>query len=100
LIPYFPFLDFPEVELYESLNVVVALVAIILLVISLLAYRRTNLRRLLFVSVAFGLFAVQALTRELDELVSALGSGTEQIIIIILDLAILLLFFLALVVSK
>jgi hypothetical protein len=93
-------LDIGEVEVYEYLNLVVAIVAVILLAISLTAYRRTNLRRLILVSVAFGLFAVQALIRELDELALVFGSGTEQIIIIVLDLAILLLFFLALIVSK
>jgi hypothetical protein len=101
VVPFFLLLDFTgEVELYESLNLVVALFAIMLLAISLIAYRRTNLRRLLLVSVAFGLFAVQAFIRELDELALVFGSGTEQVIVIILDLAILLLFFLALVVSK
>ncbi|MDA4125315.1 MAG: hypothetical protein OK438_07730 [Thaumarchaeota archaeon] len=100
MVPFFLLLDINEVELYESLNLVVALFAITLLAISLMAYRRTNLRRLLFVSVAFGFFAVQALIRELDELALVFGSGTEQVIIIILDLAILLFFFLALVVSK
>jgi hypothetical protein len=100
VVPFSLLLDFNEVELYESLNIVVALFAIMLLAISLIAYRKTNLRRLLFVSVAFGLFAVQAFIRELDELAFVFGSGTEQVIIIILDLAILLFFFLALVVSK
>lgn len=93
-------MDIAEVEVYEYLNAVVAIVAVILLAISLTAYRKTNLRRLIFVSVAFGLFAVQALIRELDELALVFGSGTEQVIIIVLDLTILLLFFLALVVSR
>jgi hypothetical protein len=55
---------------------------------------------LVLVSIAFGLFAVEAFIRELDELALVFGSGTEQIIVIVLDLAILLLFFLALVLSK
>jgi hypothetical protein len=101
LVPFSPLLDIGgQVELYESLNVVVAIFAIILLAISLTAYRRTNLRRLLLVSIAFSLFAVQALIRVLDEFALVFESGTEQIIIIVLDLAILLFFFLALVVSK
>jgi hypothetical protein len=100
VVPFSLLLDFNEVELYESLNIVVALFAFILLAVSLIAYRKTHLRRLLLVSVAFGLFAVQAFIRELDELALVFGSGTEQVIIIVLDLAILLFFFLALVVSK
>jgi hypothetical protein len=100
VVPLSLLLDIGEVEVYEYLNVVVAIVAVILLAISLIAYRKTNLRRLVLVSIAFGLFAVEAFIRELDELALVFGSGTEQIIVIVLDLAILLLFFLALVLSK
>ena len=100
MVPLSLLLDIGEVEVYEYLNVVVAIVAVILLAISLIAYRKTNLRRLVLVSIAFGLFAVEAFIRELDELALVFGSGTEQIIVIVLDLAILLLFFLALVLSK
>ena len=100
MVPLSLLLDIGEVEVYEYLNVVVAIVAVILLAVSLIAYRKTNLRRLVLVSIAFGLFAVEAFIRELDELALVFGSGTEQIIVIVLDLAILLLFFLALVLSK
>jgi hypothetical protein len=87
-------------ETEELLNVAIAVFALVLLALSVSAYRKTRLRRLLFVSVAFGLFAVEVLVRQLDAFVFAIGLQTDEILTTILEFVILLLFFFALVVSK
>lgn len=72
--------------------------ALILLALSLSAYRKTRMRRLLLVSGAFGLFAVEVLVRQLDDFVFKVGFQTAQIVVAVMEFVILLLFFLAIVV--
>ena len=85
-------------ETQEGLDFAIAIFALVLLALSLSAYRKTRLRRLLLVSVAFGLFAVEVGIRQLDEFVFAVGFQTEQILVAAMEFIILLLFFLAIVV--
>jgi hypothetical protein len=85
-------------ETREFLDFAIAIFALILLALSLSAYRKTRLRRLLLVSVAFGLFAVEVVIRQLDAFVFTFGLQTEQIIVGAMEFIILLLFFLAVLV--
>jgi hypothetical protein len=85
-------------ETQEALDVAIAVFALILLALSLSAYRKTRLRRLLLVSCAFGLFAVEVLIRQLDDFVFDVGFQSEQIVVAVMEFVILLLFFLAIVV--
>lgn len=85
-------------ETQEVLDSAIAIFALVLLALTLSAYRRTHLKRLLLVSGAFGLFAVEVGIRQLDAFVFALGFQTEQIIVAVMEFIILLLFFLAVVV--
>jgi uncharacterized membrane protein YhfC len=84
-------------ETEELLNIGIAAFALILLALTLSTYRRTRLRRLLLVSAAFGLFAVEVVMRELDAFVFAVGFQTDQVITTVMELIALLLFFLAIV---
>lgn len=86
-------------ETEEFLNFAIAAFAVVLLALSISAYRKTRLSRLLIVSAAFGLFAVEVAIRQLDVFVFAVGFQTEQVVITVMEFVILLLFFLA-VVSK
>ncbi|MDA4133820.1 MAG: hypothetical protein OK454_11965 [Thaumarchaeota archaeon] len=85
-------------ETQEALDITIAVFALILLALSLSAYRKTRMRRLLLVSGAFGLFAVEVLIRQLDDFVFNVGFQTEQIVVAAMEFVILLLFFLAIVV--
>lgn len=96
----FPFPYRGVVEAEEYLNIAVGIFAVLLMLLSLLAYRRSSLSRLLFVSLAFGLFAVEVLIRHLDIFVFGVAPFADQFLSIILDFLILLFFFLALVVEK
>jgi hypothetical protein len=94
-----PLVDFDQgFETQEVLDFAIAIFALVLLALSLSAYRKTRLRRLLLVSVAFGLFAVEVGIRQLGAFVFAMGSQTEQIIVGAMEFIILLLFFLAVLV--
>ena len=94
-----PLTEFGEgFDTQEILDFAIAIFALVLLALSLSAYRKTNLRRLLLVSGAFGLFAVEVGIRQLDSFVFAIGFQTEQILVAVMEFIILLLFFLAVVV--
>ena len=94
-----PLLDIDgRFETQEALDVAIAVFALILLGLSLSAYRKTRLRRLLLVSGAFGLFAVEVLIRQLNDFVFEVGFQTQQILVASMEFVILLLFFLAIVV--
>ena len=84
-------------ESREVLEGAVGVFAVILMALSLSAYRKTHLRRLLIVSAAFALFAVEVVARQLDAFVFAVGYQTDQIISTALEVLILLLFFLAVI---
>jgi hypothetical protein len=93
-----PLLDIDEgFATQETLDVAIAIFALVLLALSLSAYRKTRLRRLLLVSGAFGLFAVEVLLRQLDDFVFNVGFQTAQIVVAVMEFVILLLFFLAIV---
>ena len=88
-----------QFETEELLDVAIGVFALVLLALSISAYRKTRLRRLLIVSLAFLLFAVDVVIRQLDVLVFTLGFQTVQVISTAIEFVILLLFFLAVVVK-
>lgn len=80
----------------QGIKIAIAGLSLLLLALSLSAYRRTQLRRLLFAAAAFGLFAVQMIVEYADD---ALGVGAPYAgnIAAAFTLGILILFFLAIV---
>ena len=87
-------------ELDEILSLAVGVFALVLLAVTLAAYKKTNQTRLLLVSAAFGLFAVKTILRHLDILIFNWGTGTMDLLFTALDFMILVLFFLALSIKK
>ena len=87
-------LDF---ETEELLNFAIGVFSLVLMALSLSAYRRTHLNRLLLVSAAFGLFALEVVIAQLDFFVFPLSENAEGAITALLDFVILLLFFFAVV---
>jgi hypothetical protein len=88
-----------DYDAIELLNFGIGVLALLLMAIALNAYRRTKLRRLLFVSAAFGLFVTKTALENVDVVLFELGPVTTQLLISLLDLGTLLLFFVALVSS-
>jgi len=101
LLAISPLVNFDQgFETEELLNAAVGLFALLLFALSVSAYRKTRLRRLLIVSAAFGLFAVDVAIRQLDVFVFTVGYQTDQVITTVVEFFILLLFFLAVVVKR
>jgi len=87
-------------DLPESLDFATGIFAAVLLVMSLLAYKRTNLTRLVFVSAAFGLYAFRAILPRLEILLPSVEATTIDIILSSVGFVILALFFVAIVKKK
>ncbi len=84
----------------ESIDFATGIFAAFLLAVSLFAYRRTKLTRLLFVSAAFGLYAFRAILPRLDIYLPTVESTTITTILSALGFVILALFFIAIVKKK
>lgn len=69
----------------------------ILFVLSLIAYRNSKSRRLIFVACAFGLFAIRTIILRIDLFVPEVESSILELILAIMGFAALGLFFMAIV---
>jgi hypothetical protein len=71
--------------------------AAILFVLSLIAYRKVKLKKILFVAIAFGLFAVRTILSRLDLFMPDIESSFLELMLAITSFIALSLFFLAIV---
>ncbi len=90
-----------EVEPYEPIEQIIkigiAAFSLLLLGLSISAYRKTALKGIVYAAVAFGLFAVQMFFEYLEDAVKAFDTPYNGIIFSGITLAILVLFFMAIV---
>ena len=105
-LPQIPVLDveeFDEIEIEHfddiefGIDAVIGVFALLLFSLSILAYKRTRLRMMVYAAGAFVLFAIQLLLQSLEETYDFLESPVADIMSSALTLAILVLFFLAIV---
>jgi len=93
-----------EIDLFEGLENAIAAgigaFSLLLLALSFTAYRKTGLRITIYAVIIFALFATQQLLDYLDNLYSSLDTPFTDMTISALTLAILVLFFLAIVRTK
>jgi hypothetical protein len=93
-----------EVEPYEpitqAIKIAIAAFSLLLLGLSISAYRKTHIRKLVYASVAFGLFSLQLFFDYLEDAVPAFDTPYSDIIFFGITLAILVLFFMAIVRKK
>jgi hypothetical protein len=87
---------------YDSLESVIlaaiGIFSLLLLVLSILAYRRTGLKRIIYAAIAFSLFAIQLIMGFLEETIGFLEEPPiGDILTASMTLAILVMFFLAIV---
>ena len=80
-----------NLEAEKLLNLGSGVLALALFIVSLVAYRRTRLKKLIYVSIAFGIFAVKSLLISMELFFGDL-SWTDPVASI-LDFGILLAFF-------
>ena len=90
-----------EVEPYEpitqAIQIAIAAFSVLLLGLSISAYKKTALKRILYAAIAFGLFAIQMFFDYLEDAVEGFDTAYSDIIFYGITLAILVLFFLAIV---
>jgi len=93
-----------EIDPYEGLENAVALgiaiFSILLLALSITAYRKTGLKLTIYAIIIFALFAIQQTMEFLEDTFSSLDTPITDVTISSLTLAILVLFFLAIVRTK
>jgi hypothetical protein len=93
-----------EVEPYEPITqviqIAIAAFSLLLLGLSISAYKKTSLKRILYAAVAFGLFAIQIFFDYLEDAIEAFDTPYSDIIFYGMTLAILVLFFMAIVRRK
>jgi hypothetical protein len=83
----------------ESLiQAAIGIFSLLLLALSILAYRRTGLKKIIFAAIAFSLFAIQLILESLEESLGILEEPPiGDILSSAMTLAILVLFFMAIV---
>lgn len=91
-----------EEEWYDSIESAIlattGIFSLLLLALSILAYRRTGLRKIIFAAIAFSLFAIQLILGSLEETFGFLEEPPiGDILTASMTLAILVMFFLAIV---
>ena len=93
-----------EIEPYEPITqviqIAIAAFSLLLLGLSISAYKKTSLKRILYAAVAFGLFAIQIFFDYLEDAIEAFDTPYSDIIFYGITLAILVLFFMAIVRRK
>jgi hypothetical protein len=90
----------PYEPVIQAIKIAIAIFSLLLLGLSISAYRKTGLRRIVYAAVAFGLFALQMFFDYLEEAVPEFDTPYADIIFYGITLAILVLFFMAIVKKK
>jgi hypothetical protein len=93
-------LDEPYEPIVQIIKIAIAAFSLLLLGLSLSAYSKTKLKKIIYAAVAFGLFAVQLFFDYLEDAVPSFETAYNDIIFYAMTLAILVLFFIAVVRRK
>lgn len=93
-----------QIDTFEGLENAIALgitvISLLLLALSVTAYRKTRLKVTIYAIIIFALFAIQQFIDYLDNIIVALDNPITDVVISSLTLTILALFFLAIVRTK
>lgn len=93
-----------QISSYEGLESVIALgitaISLLLLALSVTAYRKTHLKVTIIAIIIFALFAIQQFMDYLDDIFVELDIPATDVVISSITLAILALFFIAIVRAK
>lgn len=84
----------------QAIKIAIAAFSLLLLGLSISAYKKTALKSIIYAAVAFGLFAAQLTFDYLEDVVQSLSQPYNDVIFYAMTLAILVLFFTAIVRRK
>jgi hypothetical protein len=90
----------PYEPITQAIKIAIAAFSLLLLGLSISAYRKTALKRILYAAIAFGLFAIQMFFDYLEDAVEGFDTAYSDIIFYGITLAIVVLFFVAIVRKK
>jgi hypothetical protein len=93
-----------QIDSFEGLENAIALgisvISLLLLALSVTAYRKTRLKVTIYAIIIFALFAIQQFIDYLDNIIVTLDNPITDVVVSSLTLAILAIFFLAIVRTK
>ena len=84
-----------SIQIQDSLKIIILLFSLLLLALSVSAYRKTGFKKVLYATASFAVFGSQALFDFLSDYVKFFDTTYNEIIVLSMTLVILLLFFLA-----
>ena len=97
MIPGNIFLQFDNFDISSVLDLGIMVFSLLLLGLSILAFKNTGLKKILYAAGAFGLFAVSLFLEYAEESIKFLGDFDMDILGSAITLGILILFFVAIV---
>jgi len=81
----------------DGLEIGIGIFSLVLFALAITAYRNTGIKKILFAAAAFGLFGVQLLVDTFEDYIDFLEEQYIDIFVPLITLAILILFFVAIV---
>ena len=90
----------PYEPIVQVIKIAIAAFSLLLLGLSISAYKKTALKSIIYAAVAYGLFAAQLTFDYLEDVVQSLSQPYNDVIFYAMTLAILVLFFTAIVRRK
>jgi hypothetical protein len=87
----------PTIGIENVLKIIIAIFSLLLLALSVSAYKKTGFKKILYAIAAFALFGIQSLFDFLADHVSLFDTEYNDIILLGMTIAILVLFFVAVV---
>ncbi len=101
MLPVYAYTDIPDAldkgDIAQIFDFGSGVFAAILFVLSIIAYNAVRLKRILFVSIAFGLFALHTIVSQLDLFFLEIESSLLEMILAVMSFVALSLFFIAIV---
>ena len=94
------FLDIESFGLDSIIKLVIVGLSLALFALSITAYRDIGIKRILFASAAFALFAIQFFMDFIIDYVAFLEESVTDVLVLLFPLGILVLFFVAVVKQK
>lgn len=92
------FLQIEEIfGIADGLEIAIGIFSLVLFALAITAYRNTKIKKILFAAAAFGLFGIQLLVDTLEDYIEFLEEQYIDILVPLITLAILILFFVAIV---
>lgn len=91
------FLEIEPFGIDNVLKIGIIIFSVILFALSITAYRNTGIKKILFAAAAFALFAIQLFVDSIEDYLGFFGEDATDILVALITLAILVLFFMAIV---